>query len=151
MMSSSKVRVPLKAVCMAAVLVVAFSALPAHSSTEKRVLRIPYEGFRGVALEGTTIYPTLPGSPSITVEAQPGERHLRVQIIDDFGEDVRAVVWHDANRDWTPEETYDICGRSKRIRVEPGARIGVDLFVGACPGGATSIVTQGTVIATFTP
>lgn len=144
------VRMHFRTACLSATFLTVFSALPVHSAPEKRVVRIPYEGFRGIAIEGTTVYPTLPNSPSMTIEAQPEERHLRVRVVDDFSENVRAIVWLDTNRDWTPEETYDICGRSKRIPVEPGARIGVDLFAGSCRDRTPSVVTEGTVIATLT-
>lgn len=137
-------------VSVALVLVAAATVSPATAGQRsRRVVSQDYVGFRGAAVGGSFVYPTLPTSPTIGFDARPGETLVRIDVSDESGLPVRASVWYDASSDGFPEAEFEICGSSDRIRIPSHAYVGVDVFAGTCSGGGASTPLRGVVRATF--
>lgn len=127
----------------------ALSVVSAEAGTMSRVVEHEYEGFRGLAVVGNTVTPTLPGSPAIAFASRARERSVKVRVEDAVSESVRALVWYDMSGDQQPDESFDICGESERIKIPRRAVIHVEIFSGTCLDGTPSVVTSGIVEARF--
>lgn len=133
---------------VAAVIAPAVSPAGAATAT-KRVVSREYVGFRGAAVGGSFVYPTVPSSPTIGFDAKARETAVSIEVSDASGAQVRAIVWYDATSDGFPEAEFEICGTSGRLRIPPRAHVGVDLFAGTCAEGGPSAPSTGVVRATF--
>ena len=78
-----------------------------------------------------------------------GEKFVSIEIKDASGLPSGATVGQDLNGDDQADTSTPVCGKSAEpIEIEPGYDVTVFLKQGPCDGGP-AIVTEGTVVATF--
>jgi hypothetical protein len=135
---------------------VAPAALAAPASGgESRSRRVEkmYVGFSGIAQNvggETVVTPSPSPSSSLTFRAKGDESFVRLEVVDDVGERVRAFVTYDRDGDGRPDGDVDLCGSTKKpIAIGKGSRVIVDLYAGTCANGQPSAVSRGTVRVQF--
>lgn len=129
------------AVCMiVGVVVPAAGARDQRASTRGRVEKVPYQAADGSAL---TIHSNFGlGLARVVLPGGP-ERFLSLRIEDSTGQPVAAEIVQS-------DSVADVCGSTEHpLRIEPNFDVTVTLYSGRCPDASPSIVTSGTVIATF--
>ena len=91
------------------------------------------------------------GAAYSVFKAEKDERRVSIAIQDAFGETVRGHVHINYNNGGkTLDDQVDFCGTTTEpIKVEPGSTIEVGTLMGFCDDNTPSIVTEGTVTATF--
>ena len=83
-------------------------------------------------------------------ESKSGERAVAFVIEDASGAPVRGHVHIDNNGDGELDDQLDFCGSTaKPIAIDPGAIVEVGTIMGLCDETSPSIVTEGTITATF--
>ncbi len=91
------------------------------------------------------------GSHYATFRAQRGERSVTLSVEDQTGGAVMAHVHVDRDGDGELDEQVDFCGEtSKPIAVSKVSVVEVGAIFGMCDDSSPSIVTEGTITATFT-
>lgn len=81
---------------------------------------------------------------------RPAERFVSFSISDNAGQPVRGHIHIDTDGDGRLEELDDFCEETpKPIAVGVAREVEVAVIFGPCHGGDLSIVTQGTITATF--
>lgn len=139
-----KVRLSLAAALTAAMTAFAAGSVTA-SPAEPRVQTLEYVG-GGVTADAqrTTVVRVGDKVGAVVFRGGP-ERFVSIEIADQHGLPVSAIVSQ-------PEQDgTHLCGATgKPIRVKPFEKVTVFLMNGACGGGGASVVTTGTVTATFT-
>jgi len=125
-------------------------ALTATSSaaTSNREAERAYSMSNGMVTGNSSAYWTI-GSDFKRFKAQRGERSVVFSATDAVGTDVRIHLHTDKDGDGDMEDAGDFCSETKPIPVRPGQRIEVAVLLGECPGGNPSVVTEGTITATF--
>ena len=83
--------------------------------------------------------------------AARGERSVMLEIVDASGMTASGHVHIDLDADGKLDRQHDFCGAtSKPLAVRPGAIVEVGTIFGTCEDGSPSVVTEGTITATFT-
>lgn len=123
-------------------------AAPAHAAPSDREVTKPYSMPNGMVVGTLQVYSTLT-TEYLVFKARAGERSVTFSIADATGADVRGHVHLDFDGDGQMDDGEDFCSESDPIQVRPGQRVMVGVMLGHCRGGEPSLVTQGTVTATF--
>ena len=125
---------------------------PASGAADGREVSKDYSmasgGFVGHGEFGSEIHWTL-GAQYQNFEARRGERSVTLAVEDSFGETVLAHVHVYRDGDKKVDQELDFCGASNPIAVRPGTVIEVGTIMGFCDDDSPSIVTEGTITATF--
>lgn len=109
----------------------------------------PYTMAEGMVVFGTGAEWSL-GTQYIDFDARPGERYVDFRIDDDSGLDARGHIWVDPDGDTAYEMVRDFCNETNRpLRVRRSQKILISVIFGTCDDGTPSVVTQGTITATF--
>ena len=91
------------------------------------------------------------GAEYAVFTAEDDERTVSISIEDAFGGNVRGHVhinYNDGGKKL--DDQVDFCGATAEpIDVEPGSTIEVGTLMGICDDNTPSIVTEGTITATF--
>lgn len=149
---TSRVKCAVALVSIAALLTFPIATSATGSTTRTRVVERSYDGFRGISVAGNYIAPTLPGQYSIELQMRRGERFVRVEIDDESAEHVIAWVSYDSDANGAPDEHFEVCGKSSKLRLPwDGMKLWIDLFAGVCSSGEPSLPTSGVITATFFP
>ena len=91
------------------------------------------------------------GAEYAVFEVRKGEHAVQFEIVDESGSPVRGHVHVYLDEDDKIDDTVDFCGTTpKPISVHPGATVEVGTIMGLCNDTSPSIVTEGTITATFT-
>ena len=89
------------------------------------------------------------GSHYAVFRAERGERFVTLAVEDQTGGPVMAHVHIDRNGDGKLDEQVDFCSESEPIAVSKASVVEVGAIIGMCDGSSPSIVTEGTITATF--
>lgn len=135
---------------VAATVIAAALTAPSVGAAGNRTQTRSYTMSNGaVVFDSTEAHWTI-GTAYKVFRAQPGERFVSFSIIDDTGQAVRGHIHMDMDNDGKLDHAKDFCGETpKPLRVREGRRIEVGVLLGQCPDGSPSIVTEGTITATF--
>jgi hypothetical protein len=126
------------------------SAAPAAGAGKAREVTHDYRMSNGAFVDHGEAHWTL-GAAYAPFRAVGGERFVSLAIEDAAGQPVRGHVHIDQDNDGKLDDQLDFCGSTaKPIALERGARIEVGTIVGLCDDSSPSIVTEGTITATFT-
>ena len=91
------------------------------------------------------------GSHYAKFRAERAEKFVTLAVEDTAGGAVMAHVHIDRDGDGEVDEQVDFCGEtSKPIAVSKGSVVEVGAIFGMCDESTPSIVTEGTITATFT-
>lgn len=77
---------------------------------------------------------------------QPGERFVSFSVSDDAGQPVTGHIH--IRRDGQLDH-IDFCNETRPIKLGAATRVEVGVHLGTCSNGTPSVVTQGTITATF--
>ena len=90
------------------------------------------------------------GADYARFRAVRGERSVTLEITDESGFPASGHVHIDLDGDGKLDRQVDFCGKtSKPIAVRGGSVVEVGTIFGTCEDGSPSIVTEGTITATF--
>ncbi|MDQ3981553.1 MAG: hypothetical protein M3271_02595 [Actinomycetota bacterium] len=129
---------------IAAAAVLASASLGAAGSAAARTQTLEYVGGGITTGPERAVYLRAGDNVGATVFRGGPERFVTIEIADRHGLPVTGIVSQ------PDEESVHICGETDRpLRIKPYENVTVFLMNGACGGGA-SVVTTGTVTATFT-
>ena len=121
---------------------------PAGAATARRVTH-DYTMANGAFVGHGEAHWTL-GAEYAVFEAKPGERELSLEIEDASGSPVRGHVHVYYGAGEKIDKTLDFCGATPEpIALQPDTRIEVGTIMGLCDASTPSIVTEGTITATF--
>ena len=91
------------------------------------------------------------GSQYAVLRAERGEKFVTLTVEDQTGGPVLAHVHVDRNDDGELDEQVDFCGETAEpIAVSKASVVEVGAIFGMCDDSSPSIVTEGTITATFT-
>ena len=130
------------------------AAAPAAGAAKSRKVTEEYSMASGAFIShggspGGEAHWTL-GSEYAQFRAAARERAVSLSVEDASGGAVRAHVHIDQDGDGKLDKQLDFCGSTTDpIAVKPGAVIEVGTIVGTCDDTTPSIVTEGTITATF--
>lgn len=141
-------RIALVAAATLAASMVASAPASSASPTGRDVTK-EYSMSNGMVASGSQAYWNV-GTAYKVFKARRGERHVILNIADQASPSVRGHYHLDVDGDGKLDEGKDFCNESQPIRIDPGQRIEVAVLMGECPGGDPSVVTEGTITATFT-
>ena len=127
------------------------SAAPTRTDTaEYTIANGAAVGHGEVGDPETEVHWTL-GSDYARFRAARGERSVMLEITDQSGMTASGHVHIDLDADGKLDRQHDFCGAtSKPLAVRPGAIVEVGTIFGTCEDGSPSVVTEGTITATFT-
>lgn len=131
------------AVASLVMLVTSSAASPSQRAAERR-----YSMSNGMVAGSSEAYWQI-GTEFKVFKARPGERRVVFSIVDEAGPNVRGHIHTDVDGDGDVDHEADFCSESEPIAVRPGQRIEVAVLLGECPDGEPSVVTEGTITATF--
>ena len=124
-------------------------ATPASGEASKREVTKEYTMANGMVIYDSSSATWSLGTAWKIFRPRPVERFVSFSVSDDAGQSVFLHVHVDANGDGKKEH-LDFCDRTpKPIRLGATKKIEVAVFLGTCNDGTPSVVTQGTVTATF--
>ena len=134
---------------IAAGLVTAALASPAVAGSSREVTE-EYTMSNGAFVGHGEAHWTL-GAEYAVFEAEEDERFVSLAIEDGSGGSIRGHVHINYNNGGKKlDDQVDFCGSTpKPIEIEPGATIEVGTLMGICDDNTPSIVTEGTITATF--
>ena len=136
-------------VFLAAGLLAAVLATDAVAARQSREVTESYTMATGAFVGHGEAHWTL-GAEYQRFEAKNGERAVSFVIEDSSGAPVRGHVHIDNNGDGELDDQFDFCGSTaKPIAIEPGATVEVGTIMGLCDDTSPSLVTEGTITATF--
>jgi hypothetical protein len=125
----------------------------------QEVVEIAYQGGNaGVATPAATggfclVDPTQPFSCKIATPTTPGMKFLKIEVVDASGQKAGGFIsQQDADGDGLQDGYGQFCGgHAEPVALElASAPVGVSLYAGICSDGSgPSIVTTGTIVATF--
>lgn len=118
------------------------------ASPSPRVVERPYSMSNGMVTGNSEAYWTV-GTAFKAFKARRGERTVVFSITDEASPNVRGHIHTDVDGDGDVDHEADFCSESEPIAVRPGQRIEVAVLLGECPDGEASLVTEGTITATF--
>lgn len=135
---------------LAATLVATSLATPSVGAAGNRTETEDYTMSNGmVVFDSTEAHWTI-GTAYQVFRARPGERLVSFSIADDTGQAVRGHIHMDMDNDGKLDHAKDFCSETpKPLEVRAGQKIEVGVLLGQCPDGSPSIVTEGTITATF--
>ena len=125
------------------------SAVPAAANSSKG--RTERGEYNSLTLT-TDPSPATQGSISngVRFDTLPKEKYVSVTVMDEFAEDVRAVVGQDVDGDGVENKIAEICTTSSApIKITPGVPVTVWTQEGTCADGTLSTPTFGTIEAMF--
>ena len=101
---------------------------------------------------GASICPNDPNIGCVEFPTTRKDRYVKIEVTDASGQEAGGYVSQgDTNGDGVGDLFGDFCGgHSAPISITPGRPLKVSLYAGTCADGSPSIVTSGTVKATFT-
>lgn len=120
----------------------------ASAAPSKRTAEKSYSMSNGMITGSSSAYWTI-GSDLKKFKTRAGERTVVVSVADEIGTEVRGQIYTDVDGDGDLEQAADFCNESNALRVRPAQRVYVAVLFGECPDGETSVVTEGTITATF--
>ncbi|MGH2756739.1 MAG: hypothetical protein ACRDI3_03015 [Actinomycetota bacterium] len=133
----------------AALLVASLLGPTSAAAASNRTVTKPYTMAHGMVIYGATHATWSIGTAWKIFIPKPGERFVSFSVSDDTDQPVFGHIHIDANGNGRKEH-IDFCSEtSKPIRLGATEKIEVAVFLGTCPDGTPSLVTQGTVTATF--
>ena len=118
------------------------------AASSKRTAEKSYSMSNGMITGTGSAYWTI-GSDLKKFRTKAGERTVVVSVADEIGTEVRGQIYTDVDGDGDIEQAADFCNESRPVRVRPGQRVQVAVLLGECPDGESSVVTEGTITATF--
>ena len=140
---------PMKRLIAVSAVALLVAAAPALGAGGAREVTEDYRMSNGAFVDHGEAHWTL-GSAYAPFRAERGERWVTLAINDATGQPVRGHVHVDRDRDGKLDHQVDFCGKTaKPIAVQPGALVEVGVIMGLCDESTTSIVTEGTITATF--
>lgn len=84
-----------------------------------------------------------------TFRPEPGERFVSLSISEDTGQSVLGHIHIDADGDGEVEH-LDFCTETPEpVELGTAKKLKLAVFMGTCPDAMPSVVTQGTITATF--
>lgn len=119
------------------------------TASSARAVEKTYSMSNGMIVASSQAYWTI-GVQFTTFRARAGERTVTLSIKDSVASNVRGHIHTDIDGDGDIDEAGDFCSESDPIKVRPGQRVEVAVLLGECPDGEPSVVTEGTITATFT-
>lgn len=123
-------------------LLAASIAAPPVAADDGRTATRPYTITRGKIHLSDDAFAWWIGTQEEFFRARAGERSVRIALTDDTGRPVAGRV--EINGD-----VVNVCSETqKAIRVSSGQKLAVSAIFGPCDGDV-SLVTEGTIIATF--
>ena len=135
------------AVAAASLFVAAFA--PQVGAAESRKVTEEYTIANGAFWGHGEAHWTL-GAAYTKFVAARGERSVSLEIADASGQPVRGHVHIDLDSDGELDRQVDFCGATtKPISVRSGSVVEVGTLMGLCDENTPSIVTEGTITATF--
>ena len=138
-----------KAVAVLAVSLFVAAFATQAGAAQSRVVTEEYTMANGAFVGHGEAHWTL-GAAYTRFVAASGERNVTLEIADASGQPVRGHVHIDLDADGKLDRQVDFCGAtSKPISVRSGAVVEVGTLVGLCEDNSPSIVTEGTITATF--
>lgn len=135
---------------VACVLAVVLGA-PASGAPSDRKVTKEYTMANGMVIYESTHATWDIGTAWKTFRPQPGEQFVSFSVSDDTGQPVYGHIHLDDAGGKRIDREIDFCNETQKpIRVDSTRRIEVAVFLGTCPNATPSVVTQGTITATFT-
>ena len=130
---------------------VAAAFAPAHAGRRTRQATSDYTMAEGMVTFDSQAHWTVGTEPHVFT-AKRAERAVTFSIADSIGRPVRGHAVLDTDGDGQVDHrAAAFCGETTQpIAVRPGQRVQVRVLMGTCEDGTPSIVTQGTITATFT-
>ena len=88
----------------------------------------------------------------IEIPTTARDRYVKIQVTDASGQNVGGYVSQgDTNGDGIGDLFGDFCGKHRSpVPITPGRPLKVSVYGGTCADGSPSVVTTGTIKATFT-
>lgn len=122
---------------------------PASGGPNDRTVTKEYTMANGMVIYESTSATWSVGTAWKVFRPKPGERFVSISISDDLGRPVFGHTHFHQDGDGEVDEV-DFCNETpKPIRLGAAKKLEVAVFLGTCPDGTPSLVTQGTVTATF--
>lgn len=122
---------------------------PASSATSKRNVTKEYTMANGMVIYDSTHASWSLGTAWKVFRPKQGERFVSFAISDNSDQPVLGHIHIKPNRGGETKH-IDFCNETpKPIRLGATKKIDVAVFTGTCPDGTPSVVTQGTITATF--
>lgn len=139
------------ATILAAGLVAAALLSPANAADTRRTVTETYSitsGFVAGSTEGSIQI----GTNWAIFTPRAGETHVSLSIADATGRPVLGKVffWDSTRRGWADRDAEFCAATDRPLRVGPHDKIYVGAYLGTCANGTLSVVTTGTITATFT-
>jgi hypothetical protein len=139
-------------IVLAAGLLSAALIAPGHAGPSSRTVTRNYSMANGMfvsQLGNAEVHWSL-GTQWKVFRTKAGEHLLSLSVKDDTGRPVLVNLSIDADSDGKEEDEFNVCSdRLQNIKVRPGAEVWVGVLFGTCEDGSPSIVTNGTITATF--
>jgi hypothetical protein len=137
-------------VVAAALLTVATFGAPGSATPAERTVTESYSmtsGFISWSSEGSIQM----GTNWTTFIPRPGERTVSLSI-DDAAEGPvvgRVFFWNTQRQNWAARDAKFCSATGRPLRVRPHEHVYVGAYIGQCDSGEISVVTTGTITATF--
>lgn len=122
---------------------------PASSATTTREVTKEYTMANGMVIYESAHATWSLGTAWKVFRPKDGERFVSFSISDNTDQPVLGHIHIKPNRDGETKH-IDFCNETlKPIRLGATKKIDVAVFMGTCPDGTPSVVTHGTITATF--
>ncbi len=136
------------AVLVALLLTTSLAAAAAGADSNRKVTR-QYTMAHGMVVHDSSSTTWSVGAAWTEFRPQSGERFISLAISDAADRNVYGHVHLDADGNGKVEH-LDFCDETRKpIQLGTAKKVEVAVFLGTCPDGTSSVVTQGTITATF--